>query len=44
VAPDSSWHVVQLGDFNGDGNSDILWPNDSGAMAEWFMQGTTIIG
>ena len=42
VAPDASWHVVEIGDFNGDGNSDILWRNDNGAMAEWLMNGSTI--
>src|SRR5262249_35490885 len=30
VAPDSSWTVVEIGDFNGDGNSDMLWRNTSG--------------
>jgi probable HAF family extracellular repeat protein len=30
VAPDASWKVVEIGDFNGDGNSDILWRNDNG--------------
>lgn len=29
-------------DFSGDGNSDVLWRNDNGAMAEWQMNGTTI--
>ncbi len=42
VAPDASWHVVEIGDFNGDGNSDILWRSDSGTMAEWLMNGSTI--
>jgi microcystin-dependent protein len=44
VSPDPSWHVVEIGDFNLDARADILWRNDSGAMAEWFMNGTTIIG
>ena len=43
IAPDASWHVVEIGDFNGDSNSDILWRNDNGAMAEWLMNGTTIM-
>ncbi len=43
VSPDATWHIVQIGDFNGDGNSDILWRNDSGALAEWLMNGTTIM-
>jgi len=42
VSPDASWHVVQIGDFNGDGNSDILWRNDSGVLSEWLMNGNTI--
>jgi ELWxxDGT repeat protein len=43
IAPDASWHVVEVGDFNGDGNSDILWRNDSGAMSEWLMNGTAVM-
>ena len=42
VAPDATWHVVEIGDFNGDGNSDILWRNDNGSLAEWLMNGTAI--
>ncbi len=43
VTPDATWHVVEIGDFNGDGTSDILWRNDSGALAEWLMNGTAIV-
>jgi hypothetical protein len=42
VSPDATWHVVEIGDFNGDGNSDILWRNDNGAMAEWLMNGAQL--
>jgi len=42
VMPDAAWHVVEVGDFNGDGNSDILWRSDSGGVAEWLMNGTAI--
>jgi hypothetical protein len=42
VAPDANWHVVEIGDFNGDARTDILWRNDSGQVAEWLMKGTTI--
>ncbi len=42
VAPDPSWHVVEIGDFNGDSNGDILWRNNNGALAEWLMNGNTI--
>ena len=44
VNPDPSWHVVEIGDFNDDARADILWRNDNGSMAEWFMKGTAIIG
>jgi FG-GAP-like repeat len=43
VPPDASWHVVEIGDFNGDARTDILWRSDSGALAEWLMKGTTIV-
>ena len=39
----ASWNVVDIADFNGDSNSDILWRNNSGAMAEWLMNGTSIM-
>jgi FG-GAP repeat len=31
-------------DFNGDGKSDILWENDSGEVAVWELNGTSVIG
>jgi hypothetical protein len=37
--PDKSWHINGAGDFNGDGNSDILWRNDNGGLAVWTMGG-----
>jgi serralysin len=43
VTPDASWHIVEVGDFNGDSSSDILWRNDNGSMAEWLMNGSTIM-
>ena len=43
VRPDASWHIVQVGDFNGDSFSDILWRSDGGALAEWLMNGSTIV-
>ena len=42
VRPDASWHVVEIGDFDGNGNSDILWRNDNGSLSEWLMNGTAI--
>ncbi len=44
VAPDASWSVAGTGDFNGDGNSDILWRNTAGSTALWEMSGSSIVG
>jgi hypothetical protein len=39
------WQVVGTGDFNRDGNSDILWQqNGSGDIEIWEMNGTERIG
>ena len=40
--PDSSWNVAGLGDFNGDGNSDVLWRNNNGSLVDWTMNGSQI--
>jgi hypothetical protein len=43
-------HLAALGrthethDFNGDGMSDILWRQSSGALSQWLMNGTAIAG
>jgi len=42
-APGSAWHVIATGDFNADGNADILWQNNSGLPAIWEMNGTSIM-
>ncbi len=40
---DQNWKVVGLGDFDGDGQADILWRNaSSGQNYIYFMDGTTI--
>ncbi len=36
-------YALGTGDFNGDGRSDILWQNDSGAVAIWDVNGTSAI-
>src|ERR1039458_2735946 len=38
----SNWTIVGTGDFNGNGNTDILWRDTAGAVAIWFMNGTTV--
>jgi hypothetical protein len=39
---DVTWQVVGVGDFNGDGQTDIFWQNTvSGINAIWFMTGPT---
>jgi glucose/arabinose dehydrogenase len=41
-APGSDWHVVVSGDFDADGNADLLWRTDGGALAIWEMNGNQI--
>ena len=43
AAPDSSWSIVEVGDFNGNGRSDLLWrQNATGLLVVWQMNGATI--
>ncbi|HYC95243.1 MAG TPA: FG-GAP-like repeat-containing protein, partial [Sphingomicrobium sp.] len=35
---EAAWQVVGLGDFNGDGQSDILWQHDTGILTNWLGQ------
>jgi hypothetical protein len=45
VEPDLAWTIVGIGDFNGDGRSDILWRNTvTGALRVWYMDGMTRTG
>ena len=41
----ANWKIVGLGDFNTDGNTDILWQNSvSGDLAVWYMNGINMTG
>jgi hypothetical protein len=40
----SDWSIAEIGDFNKDGRSDILWRDTStGDTAIWFMNGLQIL-
>jgi serralysin len=32
----TDWHIAGIGDFNGDGISDILWRNTDGRVTDWL--------
>ena len=40
----STQSLVAVGDFNGDGRSDLLWRDSStNALSEWLMNGNTVV-
>jgi FG-GAP-like repeat/FG-GAP repeat len=38
----NAWNVQALADFNGDGQTDILWRNTAGVVVLWAMNGTKL--
>jgi serralysin len=44
VNPGHDWNAEGTGHFSGTGDADILWQNDDGAVAIWFMNGTSFVG
>jgi hypothetical protein len=40
---DSGWSVAGIGDFDGDGKSDLLWRDAAGHVAVWEMDGATFL-
>ena len=43
--PGTAWKAIGTGDFNHDGNSDILWQNtNTGQVSIWEMNGNTLKG
>ncbi len=44
INDDLLWKIVGVGDFNGDGKSDILWHHQQrGDVYVWFMDGATFL-
>ena len=44
VSPDATWNIVEIGDFTGNGDSDILWQQSTtGTLVEWQMNGSQIV-
>ncbi|KJU84467.1 hypothetical protein MBAV_003339 [Candidatus Magnetobacterium bavaricum] len=43
--PGAAWKILYVGDFNGDGNNDILWQNtDTGQVGIWLINnGPTLV-
>ncbi len=40
---DANWHVVGVGDFDGDGHADVLWRSDQGQVSIWQLGSNAIV-
>jgi ketosteroid isomerase-like protein len=40
----NTWEFGTTGDFNGDGNSDIVWHNNTGEVEVWSLENNTTLG
>ncbi|MBI3417303.1 MAG: hypothetical protein HY043_18585 [Verrucomicrobia bacterium] len=38
----ADWNIVGTGDFNSDGQTDLVLQHDDGSVAFWLLEGTTI--
>jgi hypothetical protein len=38
----ATFSIVQTGDYNGDGMSDIMWQDNLGNASMWFMNGAAV--
>lgn len=38
-----TWKIAGIGDFDGNGSTDILWRDTSGDVGIWLLNGTTIL-
>ena len=45
VTPNTGWRIVNTGDFNSDGKTDLLWQNNqTGGVYVWYMNGVNQTG
>ena len=38
----AKWSIAHTGDYSGSGKADVLWVDNTGNVAAWFMNGTSI--